>query len=85
METGIKMVQNYIRLEKKGASDVFLKVDFDMYSLLLEAERGVPVLLMESDTVKKVWRFIEQLQNEDDIDHEDVTTSRCLMYRESAR
>lgn len=71
MESGIKMVQNYVRLEKKGASDVFLKVDFDMYNLLLEAERGVPVLLMESDTVKKVWRFIEQLQNGDDIDDED--------------
>ena len=71
METGIKMVQNYVRIEKKDAPDVFLKVDFDMYSLLLEAERGVPVLLMESDTVKKVWRFIEQLQNEDDINDED--------------
>ena len=71
METGIKMVQNYIRFEKKGASDVFLKVDFDMYSLLLESEHGVPVLLMESDTVKKVWRFIEQLQNEGNIDDED--------------
>jgi len=68
MKSGIKMVQNYVRLEKKNAPDVFLKVDFDMYSLLLEAERGVPVLLMESDTVKKVWRFIEQLQDENNID-----------------
>ncbi len=74
MQSGIKMVQNYVRLEKKGAPDVFLKVDFDMYNLLLEAERGVPVLLMESDTVKKVWRFIEQLQNADDIDDEDDIT-----------
>lgn len=65
------MVQNYVRLEKKGASEVFLKIDFDMYSLLLEAERGVPVLLMESDTVKKVWRFVEQLQSETDLEDED--------------
>ena len=71
MESGIKMVQNYVRLEKRDASDVFLKIDFDMYSLLLEAERGVPVLLMESDTVKKVWRFIEMLQNEADIEADD--------------
>ena len=71
MKTSIKMVQNYVRLEKKDSPDVFLKIDFDMYSLLLEAERGVPVLLMESDTVKKVWRFIEQLQNEDDIEDDD--------------
>ena len=71
MENGIKMVRNYVRLEKKGASEVFLKIDFDMYSLLLEAERGVPVLLMESDTVKKVWRFVEQLQSETDLEDED--------------
>lgn len=76
MESGIKMVQNYVRLERKDSPDVFLKIDFDMYSLLLEAERGVPVLLMESDTVKKVWRFIEQLQDEDSIeDDEDVSIS----------
>ncbi len=71
MESGIKMVQNYVRLEERSFPDVFLKIDFDMYSLLLEAERGVPVLLMESDTVKKVWRFIEQLQNENNLDVED--------------
>ena len=74
MENGIKMVQNYVRLEKKGTSEVFLKIDFDMYNLLLEAERGVPVLLMESDTVKKVWRFVEQLQSETDLEDEDDVT-----------
>ena len=42
-----------------------------MYSLLLEAERGVPVLLMESDIVKKVWRFVEQLQDNSEMDADD--------------
>lgn len=42
-----------------------------MYILLTEAERGVPVLFMESDLVKKVWRFIEQLQSYKDIDEND--------------
>ena len=42
-----------------------------MYLLLNEAERGVPVLFMESDLVKKVWRFIEQLQSYRDVDDED--------------
>ena len=65
------MVQNYIRLEKRDNPDVFLKIDFAMYSLLLEAERGVPVLLMESDIVKKVWRFVEQLQDNSEMDADD--------------
>ncbi|MCD7785256.1 MAG: DUF4338 domain-containing protein [Oscillospiraceae bacterium] len=76
MENGIKMVENYVRLEKKDAPEIFLKIDFDMYNFLLEAERGVPVLLMESDTVKKVWRFVEQLQSEKALEtEEDVTLS----------
>lgn len=72
MQTGIDMTSNYIRLEKKDVPDIFLKVDYEMYLLLNEAERGVPVLFMESDLVKKVWRFIEQLQSLDEIDDEDT-------------
>nr|AHF24433.1 hypothetical protein [uncultured bacterium Contig99] len=52
MQTGIDMTSNYIRLEKKSARGIFLKIDFDMYLLLSEAERGVPVLFLESDLVK---------------------------------
>ena len=72
MQTGIDMTSNYIRLEKKDAPDIFLKVDYEMYLLMNEAERGVPVLFMESDLVKKVWRFIEQLQSFEEIDDEDT-------------
>ena len=72
MQSGIDMTSNYIRLEKKDASDIYLKVDYEMYLLLNEAERGVPVLFMESDLVKKVWRFIEQLQSFEEIDDEDT-------------
>ena len=67
------MTSNYIRLEKKGSPSIFLKVDFGMYLLLNEAEHGVPVLFVESDLVKKVWRFIEQLQT-----FEDITTGDSL-------
>jgi hypothetical protein len=63
MRDGIDMTSNYIRLEKKDSPDIYLKVDFNMFLLLKEAERGIPVLFMESDLVKKVWRFIEQLQS----------------------
>lgn len=74
MRDGISMAQNYVRLEKKDDSNVFLKIDFEMYNLFLEAERGVPVLLMESDTVKKAWRFVEQLQCEPKLD-DDIQIS----------
>lgn len=72
MQAGIDMTSNCVRLEKKDSPNIFLKVDFEMYLLLNEAERGVPVLFMESDPVKKVWRFIEQLQAYEDIEDEDT-------------
>lgn len=78
MQTGIEMTSNYVRLEKKNAPNIFLKIDFDMYVLLTEAERGVPVLFMESDLVKKVWRFIEQLQSISEIDGDDLVNISLL-------
>ncbi len=72
MKAGIDMTANYIRLEKRSNPALFLKVDFDMYLLLNEAERGIPVLFMESDLVKKVWRFVEQLQTYSEIEDEDT-------------
>lgn len=78
MQTGIEMTSNYIRLEKKNAPNIFLKIDYDMYVLLTEADRGVPVLFMESDLVKKVWRFIEQLQSVSEIDEDDPVNISLL-------
>ena len=71
MQSGIEMTSNYTRLEKKESPNIFLKIDFEMYLLLNEAEHGVPVLFMESDLVKKVWRFVEQLQSYKDIEDAD--------------
>ena len=78
ISAGIEMTSNYIRLEKKDAPNIFLKIDFEMYMLLSEAERGVPVLFMESDLVKKVWRFIEQLQSFKDIGEDDSVNVALL-------
>lgn len=69
------MLANYLRLEKKDVPGIFLKIDFDMYCLLSEAERGVPVLFTESDLVKKVWRFIEQLQSTEALGEDGVVVS----------
>ena len=84
MKAGIEMVQNYIRLEKKDAPNIFLKIDFQMYLLLSEAERGVPVLFLESDLVKKVWRFIEQLQSIDE-DNDGIVSINLLDVQNKKR
>lgn len=62
MQTGIDMAENYLRFSPKDFASVFLKIDFAMFSFLSAAERGVPVLYMESVMTKRVWRFVERLQ-----------------------
>ena len=84
MQAGIEMIPNYVRFEKKDAANIFLKIDFEMYLLLSEAERGVPVLFLESDLVKKVWRFIEQLQSFKEID-DDIVSINLLDVQNKKR
>lgn len=74
MSQGIEATNNYIRLEKNDRPNIFLKIDFEMFRLLSEAERGVPVLFMDSDLVKKVWRFVEQLQANNEIEDDELIT-----------
>lgn len=64
MSSGMQITENYIRFELKDNSGVYLKIDFNMFRLLSEAENGVPVLFInDSNLVKNIWRFMEQLQS----------------------
>lgn len=71
MRDGFDIVKNYVRFERKisDSDNIFLRIDYGMFELLSQAEKGVPVLFMESDLVKKVWRFVEQLQSVKDFDN----------------
>jgi hypothetical protein len=75
MQNGIDARYNYILLRRSDNFDVFLRIDLEMFSLFAEAERGVPMLYIESPAVKRVWRFIEQLQgaNENPDDELSIT------------
>jgi hypothetical protein len=65
MAQGFSIVSNYVRFERKisDKENIYLKIDYGMFELLTQAENGVPVFFMDSDLVKKVWRFVEQLQS----------------------
>ena len=73
MQRGFSLAKNYIRFEKKisDKENIFLKIDYGMFELLTQAENGVPLLFMESDIVKKVWRFVEQLQSMKDFSSDE--------------
>lgn len=66
------MAENYLRFSPEDCASVFLKIDFAMFSFLSAAERGVPVLYMESAMTKRVWRFIERLQQRVEQSRDDI-------------
>jgi len=69
MSKGIKTHANYLRLQRKDSPNIYLKVDWKLFCLLQETERGVPMLLItENETTKRVWRFIEKLQKATDLE-----------------
>jgi len=69
MSKGIKTHANYLRLQRKDSPNIYLKVDWKLFCLLQETERGVPMLLItENETTKRVWRFIEKLQQATDLE-----------------
>lgn len=73
MNDGITYQNNYVLLSLKENSKIYLKVDFELYSMLLHVEAGIPMLYMENDTVKKLWSFSEKLNEySDDIDKIDL-------------
>ncbi|MDR0286996.1 MAG: hypothetical protein LBI03_04715, partial [Clostridiales bacterium] len=79
MQAGIQTHVNYLRCQIKEIPSIYLKVDWELYRLLLEAERGVPMLLIkDNETTKRVWRFIEQLQQVNDYSDNDEITITLL-------
>jgi hypothetical protein len=74
MQTGIQTQSNYLRFQIKEVPSIYLKIDWDLYRLLLEVERGVPMLLIkDNDTTKRIWRFMEQLQQVNDlVDNDEI-------------
>jgi hypothetical protein len=74
MQSGIEARYNYILLRRSDNPSVFLRVDLEMFCLFAEAERGVPMMYIESPAVKRVWRFIEQLQETNGAEDEIIVS-----------
>jgi len=75
MSKGISSSMSYVRLQRKDTPSVFLRVDLEMYRLLMETERGLPMLIIENDVTKRIWRFVEQLQTLDDLSDDELTVT----------
>lgn len=72
MANGISATCRFVLLQIKDTPGIHLKVDYELFRLLSDAERGIPMLLVESDSMRRVWRFVEQLQTATSGDDEEM-------------
>jgi hypothetical protein len=77
MAIGIQTTADHLLFRLRDHRDAALKIDFDMYRLLLAAERGAPMLYIESDTAKRIWRFIERIQGMTVQDTDEIPSGSC--------
>ena len=77
MNKGITYEAPYVRMCLKNNATIGIKVDFDIYHMLLCNERGLPSLLLESEEVKRIWRFMDLLRSgsEDDEEEKEIIIS----------
>ncbi len=72
MTIGIDYQKKYVLFALKNDIHINLRIDFNIYHMLKCVEKGIPQLLIESEEVKQIWRFMDQLRtdNEDEFEEE---------------
>lgn len=82
MSSGIDVEDNYRKLVFVDREDISLKVDLEIYTILSQAERGIPMLYIENNGIKRIWKFIElltsELQRQEMEEEEDDVEIRVL-------
>ena len=71
MSKGISYESTYVRMCLKDNATIGIKIDFDIYHMLLCNDRGLPSLLLESEEVKRIWRFMDLLRSGSEEDDEE--------------
>jgi hypothetical protein len=61
MKEGFELALDHVLVRLRSNNKVSLKVDFDLFYLLWQAEQGVPVFFIENDISRRLWLFMEHL------------------------
>lgn len=61
MASGFDLALDHVLLRLRNRPQAKLRVDFNMFQLLMQAERGLPVMLLENDVTRRLWQFMERL------------------------
>jgi len=68
MQQGFELALDHVLLRLKGEPAAKLRIDFALFELLAQAERGVPVIAIDNDLTRRLWQFMEQLTEPIDVE-----------------
>lgn len=61
MAAAFDLADDHRLLRLRGRPQASLRIDYTLFRLLHQAERGVPVLLLQPEATRRVWQFLELL------------------------
>jgi hypothetical protein len=71
MINAFEIIEDHLILRLKNRKRASLRVDFSLFEMLLQAERGVPMLSLDNELTRRVWQFMEQLAEPINIEEQD--------------
>ncbi len=73
MNAAFRLADDHRLLRFTRNPQASLRVDYPLFRLLHQAERGVPALLLQPDATRRVWQFLEQLTDQNAPLDDEVT------------
>lgn len=83
MEAAFELAKDHVILRLKSNHKISLKIDFEVFEVLANAERGVPMMYVESSITRRILQFVEKLDTNEPSDEKIIriydaqTRERC--------
>jgi hypothetical protein len=61
MKAAFDVATDHVVLRLKSESSYALRMDYEMFQLLNQSQKGAPTLFIENAATRRLWRFMEQL------------------------
>jgi hypothetical protein len=73
MAAAYDLIDDHRLLQLKGSPQASLRVDYTLYRFLHRAEQGLPALMLQPETTRRIWQFLEHLTDRNASIEDEVT------------
>jgi energy-coupling factor transporter ATP-binding protein EcfA2 len=61
MRQAYDLATDHVIIRLKSNKQARLRVDYELFEMLEQAQRGIPMLSLDNDLTRRLWQFMEQL------------------------